>query len=75
MRKTSVYLTDEEVRRLATLAEGEGTSQSELIRRAIRGYAPVRQGHRGFSLAGSADGPGGSVADMAEDELLDGFGA
>lgn len=74
MRKTSVYLTAEEVARLATLAEREGTSQAEVIRRAIRLYEPERCGDRDFSLVGCADGPGGSVADLAEEELLEGFG-
>lgn len=75
MHKTSVYLSDEEVARLAALAEREGTSQAKVIRRAIRLYEPERHGGRDFSLVGSADGPGGSVADLSEDELLDGFGA
>lgn len=38
MRKTSVYLTDDEVARLASLADREGTSQAEVLRRAIRSY-------------------------------------
>jgi predicted DNA-binding protein len=75
VHKTSVYLTPEEVARLATLAEREGTSQAEVIRRAIRRYEPERRGNRDFSLAGSADGPGDSVADLSEDELLEGFGS
>ena len=75
MHKTSVYLTPEELVRLATLAEQEGTSQSEVIRRAIRRYEPERRGNRDFLLAGSVDGPGGSVADLTEGELLEGFGS
>ena len=75
MHKTSVYLTAEEVARLAALAEREGTSQAEVIRRAIRRYEPERLGNRDFSLFGSADGPGGSIADLAEDELLEGLGS
>lgn len=75
MHKTSVYLTDEEVARLAVLAEEEGTSQADVIRRAIRLYEPARTGDRNFSLIGSGEGPGGSVADLSEAELLAGFGA
>ncbi|MHB1487444.1 MAG: ribbon-helix-helix domain-containing protein [Acidimicrobiales bacterium] len=75
MHKTSVYLSAEEIARLAILAEREGTSQAEVIRRAIRLYEPERRGDRNFSLAGSAEGPGGSVADLTEDELLEGFGS
>jgi predicted transcriptional regulator len=74
VRKTSVYLNDDEVARLASLAEREGTSQAEVLRRAIRRYEPERRGDRTFSLVGSAEGPGGSVADLTEEELLEGFG-
>lgn len=75
MHKTSVYLTPQELVRLSTLAAQEGTSQSEVIRRAIRCYEPAGRGNRDFALARIADGPGGSVADVAEDELLEGFGS
>ena len=75
MNKTSVYLTDEETARLAALAAREGTSQAEVIRRAIRTYEPERRGDRDFVLVGSAEGPGGSVADIPEGELLEGFGS
>jgi predicted transcriptional regulator len=75
VQKTSVYLTDEEVTLLSRLAKREGTSQAEVIRRAIRQYQPQRRGDRDFALVSVADGPGGSVADLTEEELLDGFGA
>jgi len=74
VQKTSVYLSAEEVARLASLAQREGTSQAEVIRRAIRTYEPQRPVDRNFSLVGSADGPGGSVAEMSEEQLLEGFG-
>lgn len=74
MQKTSVYLSSEESARLAALAEREGTSQAEVIRRAIRLYEPERAGDRDFALIGIAEGPGGSIADVPEDELLEGFG-
>ena len=74
MRKTSVYLTSEEIARLAALADREATSQAEVIRRAIRLYEPERKGDRNFALIGIADGPGGSIADVPEGELLEGFG-
>lgn len=75
MTKTSVYLSDDEVSRLALLAEREGTSQAEVIRRAIRRYEPEGPGGRTFALTACASGPGGSVADIAEEDLLSGFGA
>lgn len=74
VHKTSVYLTSEEIARLATLAEREGTSQAEVIRRAIRLYEPERKGDRNFALVGTADGPGDSIADVPAAELLEGFG-
>ena len=75
MHKTSVYLTDEETARLASLADREGTSQAEVLRRAIRNYEPERHGDRDFALVGCAEGPGGSIAAIAEEELLEGFGS
>lgn len=75
MHKTSVYLTDDEVARLAALAAREGTSQAEVVRRAIRAYEPMGRGDRNFAVVGCAEGPGGSIADIAEEELLEGFGS
>lgn len=75
MQKTSVYLSAEEAARLATLAERERTSRAEVIRRAIRSYEPSVRGDRNFAVVGSGEGPGDSVADHTDDELLDGFGA
>lgn len=75
MNKTSVYLSDQESARLASLAIREGTSQAEVIRRAIRSYEPKARMDRNFAMVGIADGPGDSVADLSEEELLDGFGS
>lgn len=76
VRKTSVYLSDEDRRRLATLAKRERTSQAQVIRRAIASYVPRRvEGGGGFALARSGEGPGGSIADVPEDELVEGFGS
>ncbi len=75
MHKTSVYLSAEELARLAALTKREGISQAEVIRRAIKKYEPEQLGDRVFSLAGIAEGPGGSVADLTDDELLEGFGS
>ncbi|MGH9092291.1 MAG: CopG family transcriptional regulator [Acidimicrobiales bacterium] len=74
MHKTSVYLNDEELARLAALADREGTSQAEVLRRAIRLYEPERHGDRNFTLVGIAEGPGGSIADLTDEELFEGFG-
>lgn len=75
MRKSSVYLTDEQARRLARLAGPEGRSQAEILRDAIDRYQPRGSGDREFALDGCVTGSGGSVADIDEDELLRGFGA
>jgi hypothetical protein len=75
MNKTSVYLSSDEATRLAALAKREGTSQAEVIRRAIRNYEPVRRGDRNFALAGAATGSGSSVAALTDEELMKGFGA
>jgi predicted DNA-binding protein len=53
MNKTSVCLSSEEATRLAALAKREGTSQAEVIRRAIKNYEPERRGDRNFALAGA----------------------
>lgn len=74
VKKTSVYLGDDEIDRLERLARQEGTSQAEVIRRAISVYAPRRTRDRDFSLARVARGPGTSVADIPERELLEQFG-
>lgn len=72
MKKTSVYLDDGDARRLAWLAKRERTSQAQIVRRAIAAYDPT---DRSFALVDSGEGPGGSVADIPEEELLDGFGS
>ena len=74
MRKTSVYLSDELAKRLARLARETGRSQADVLRAAIAEYRPAPSTDRTFALEGCVTGPGGSVADVDEDELLRGFG-
>lgn len=74
MKKTSVYLRPEDETRLDWLAERERASEAEIIRRAIASYEPNSSPDRDFAGARSGEGPGTSVADMDEDELLRGFG-
>jgi predicted transcriptional regulator len=74
VRKTSVYLDERIRRRLARLARQERTTQAEVIRRAIERYVPESGADRNFAGAGVAEGPGNSVADVPEEELLAGFG-
>lgn len=70
-----MYLSEREQERLAQLAREEGRSQAEIIREAIASYRAKGSRDRDFAMARSGDGPGGSVADIPEDELLRGFGA
>jgi predicted DNA-binding protein len=77
MRKTSVYLTERESKRLADLARSEGRSQAEIIREAITAYIPTSRGDRDFALAAGfarIDDDPRPISEIPEDELLAGFG-
>ena len=74
MRKTSVYLSDAQAERLSRLSEQEGRPQAAIIREAITAYGARRSGDRQFSLDGVVVGDGTSIADVADDERLRGFG-
>lgn len=74
MKKTSIYLEDADLARLRRLARQEGRSQAEVIRAAIAAYESRQQPDRSFALSGAWEGDGTSVADVPEEELLQGFG-
>jgi predicted DNA-binding protein len=77
VRKTSVYLTDRESRRLAELARSEGRSQAEIIRDAITAYVPAGKSEGDFALAAGfarIDDDPRPISEIPEDELLHGFG-
>lgn len=74
VRKTSLYLDDEQAERLARLSRAEGRPQAEIIREAIAEYRSPAAGDRNFELAGCVTGPGDSIADLDVDELMRGFG-
>lgn len=74
MRKTSVYLSDADAARLAQLAAREGRPQAAIIRDALAHYERPRVSDRHFAMMGAGEGDGRSVADIPEDELMDGFG-
>lgn len=57
------------------VAERERRSQAEVLRDAIKAYVERAARERDFVMAGVAEGPGDSVADIPEEELLKGFGA
>jgi predicted DNA-binding protein len=77
MRKTSVYLDEAHVERLAQLSRQEGRSQAEILREAIDAYEPVPVRDRDFALAAGferIDGDPRPISQVPEDELLEGFG-
>jgi predicted transcriptional regulator len=74
MKKTSIYLDDSDVERLRRLAAREGRSQAEIVRVALAAYEHRPKPERTFALMGAWAGDGTSVADIAEEELLEGFG-
>lgn len=78
MRKTSVYLNDEQARRLARLARQEGRSQAEILREAVAAYQPPPSRDRRFALAEGfprIDRDPRPISQIPEQDLLDGFGA
>lgn len=74
MRKTSVYLSDEDSARLAQIAAREGRPQAAIIRDALARYERPSRGDRNFSMMGSGEGDGRSIADIPDEELFEGFG-
>jgi len=78
MRKTSVYLDDEQAERLARLARQEGRSQAEILRKAIAAYQPSASRDRDFALAAGfvrIDSDRRPISQIPERELLEGFGS
>lgn len=74
VRKTSLYLSDDDARRLRRLADAEGRSQADVVRSAIAAYERNRGADRAFALSRAWEGDGSSVADVTEERLLQGFG-
>jgi predicted transcriptional regulator len=77
MRKTSVYLNEEQAERLARLARDEGRSQAEILRDAIERYESPPARDRGFALAAGfarIDEDPRPISEIPQRELLEGFG-
>jgi len=74
VKKTSVYLTEAEADMLRTLAEREGRSQAAVLREALAVYDERSLPDRNFAMHGIFDGDGTSIADVPDDELMEGFG-
>ncbi|HEU4722706.1 MAG TPA: ribbon-helix-helix protein, CopG family [Gemmatimonadaceae bacterium] len=78
MRKTSVYLDDQQAERLAALAREAGRPQAEILREAITAYRLPSSRDRSFALAAGfsrIDGDPRPISELPDHELLDGFGA
>jgi hypothetical protein len=72
MRKTSVYLTEEEAAGLRRLAIREGRPQAELIREGVRRViADSKEGPREFRSLGLGRGGGRPYAPWDATELYD----
>jgi len=77
VRKTSVYLSERESKRLVELAQSEGRPQAEIIREAILAYVPSAERDGDFALAAGfarVDDDPRPTSAIPEDELLAGFG-
>jgi predicted DNA-binding protein len=78
MRKTSVYLDEQQAQRLARLAQELGRSQADVLRDAIATYQPGSTSDRAFAVAAGfarLDQDPRPISEIPEAELLDGFGA
>lgn len=77
MRKTSVYLDEEQAQRLARLAREEGRPQAEILREAVAAYRSRSSPDRSFALAAGfprIDADPRPISEIPEGELLEGFG-
>lgn len=77
MRKTSVYLNEEQTQRLARLAREERRSQAEVLREALAAYRPKASTDRDFALAvgfNRVDSDSRPISQLSEKDLLAGFG-
>lgn len=73
MRKTTVYLSDEEAAALRRHAAERGTSQAELIREGVRRVVGGRRPKRVFRSMAKGRGPGGATPlGFDADELYEG---
>ena len=74
MRKTSVYLSEEDLARLARLARARGRSRAEVIPEGRAALERAEEPGRSFELAGVVSGDGTDISSIPEEELLRGFG-
>ena len=70
MRKTSVYLSDDDARRLSRVAALRGRPQSELIRDGIRQVIGAPDTQRAFRSLGKGHGGGKPYTTWRSRDLL-----
>jgi len=73
MKKTSLYLSDDDEALLERLAARKGMTRARILREALAAY-DAQEPDRDFAMVGAHEGDGTSVADIPEEELLRGFG-
>ena len=71
MRKTTVYLDEEQVEALRILSATTGRSQADLIRDAIREATRNVHASRKFRSLGKGEGPGGPTPRWNSAELYE----
>lgn len=75
MRRTTIFVDDDVLRRLREIARRESITQSEAIRDALQRYVSRRQPRRArLSLVGIGRSGRSDVAEHAEELLAKGFG-
>ena len=72
MRKTSVYLSEEDRARLARLAKARGKSNAEIVREGLQALERETP-DRNFAMAGIVSMPGVNTRDIPKKELLKRF--
>jgi hypothetical protein len=74
MRKTSVYLSEQDRARLARLAKVRGKSHAEIVREGLYALEREQRPDRNFAMAGVVEGDGTNISEIPEEDLLQGFG-
>jgi hypothetical protein len=75
MTTNQVDLDEDDIHWLRDIAETLGRSEEDVIRAAVRHYIGASRRPRRFAMMSAGSGPGGSIADIPEEERLKGFGA
>jgi hypothetical protein len=71
MKKTSVYLSDDEDAALGRAADATGSTRSDLIREGVRAVVSAHAPRpRTFHSMGRGRGPGGGPRRWSSEELL-----